>query len=465
MGELKSAWELASERVIVSKNKIAKEEVEEKGFDFIEIPEFSNREDRVIESYETKPLEELQKEKPQEVEENEVAIEEPEPIIYDGKLMEVCWNGHFLDYSGFARMNRTMVFGLSNRNVKVKVDIEPYLTHVNKATQKQLNILSNTSISPTATKVHGVTVPINLSYGGKKIVYTMIETSEKVHKDYSGKLNLCDEIWVATKYGQKIMQNSNVYPPIKVMPLGVDTSRYLPQNKQISFGQATKEFKFLSVFRWSYRKGYDILLKAYMEEFSSNDDVSLVLVSRVIESPSGEGPKKILEDFNGIKEGISKDDSELPHIVLYSKPVHERDMPKIYNSGDAFVLISRGEGFGIPYIEAGACGLPVIASNCSGHSDFLNEENSYLVEPDGFVEAKIVGNEHRMAKLCHFYEDQIFPNFTRDSIEQTKAHMRHVYENYQEAQEKAKKLRNLVVNNYTWNMAVDRVYHRLREIN
>ena len=470
MSELKSAYELASERIISSPEKKfekAKEEEDKPIMDFIEIPEFSNREDRVLESKETQLIDkDKDKDEPEEEKEtaSDIKIIPPQHYSLDDRFMEVYWNGHFFDYGGFARMNRTMVFGLSNRNVKVQTQIEPYLTHVNKATQKELRRLANKNISPEAPIMFGVTVPMNVTHPGKKILYTMIETSEKVHPDYAGKLNLMDEIWVATEYGKKILQKSNVHPPIHVMPLGVDEDRYAPGNGKMDFGTDMKGFKFVSVFRWSYRKGFDILLKAYMEEFSGEEDVSLLLVSRAVECPEEQGEEKIVQEFNAIKDTIDKTAEELPHIALYTDVIHERDMPKLYNSMDAFALISRGEGFGLPYLEAGACGLPVIASNVSGHTDFLKEDNSYLVEPSGYIEATSSGNLNRMAKLCHFYEGQMFPNFDSNSIEQTRKHMRYVFENRKEAKEKAEKLRRRINSNYTWGMAVDRVYRRLREM-
>jgi glycosyltransferase involved in cell wall biosynthesis len=272
------------------------------------------------------------------------------------------------------------------------------------------------------------------------------------------------EIWVATEYGKEILERSGVRTPILVMPLGVDADRYYPNCGKIDFGAATRDFKFISVFRWSYRKGFDILLKAFMEEFSANENVSLIMVSRAAQTPEEVGTDKMLQDFNDIKSFIKKPAEELPHIALYTKPIDEKNMPKFYNSANAFILISRGEGFGLPYIEAAACGLPVIGSNCSGQTDFLKEDNSYLVDPDDFREAKIGGNMSAMAKLCHFYEGQTFPVFDTAAIQKTKEHMRYIFENYNDAKKKAEKLRNLIVNNYTWGMAIDRVYNRLREI-
>jgi glycosyltransferase involved in cell wall biosynthesis len=460
-GKLKSAYELANDRIIVSKYKPKQDIYQEKKRDFVRIAEFADREDKVMESNETRLIikEDVLKEK----ETMPIKVKEPEHKNYDEEPIEVHYRGTFMDYSGFSRLNRTMAFGLSNRGIKVKIEIEPHLIHINKATQDELKFLSTIQISPTAPKIYSATVPTDISHAGKKILYTMIETSEKAHPDYVGKLNLTNEIWVPTKYGEKILKQSGVHPPIMIMPLGVDVDRYRPNLKPMNFG-SLRGFVFLSVFRWSYRKGYDLLLKAYMEEFSNDEDVSLLMVTRAIECPEEIGEQKIVSDFNDVKNNIKKSEEELPHIALYTKPVKEQDMPRVYNSGNAFVLISRGEGFGIPYLESSSCGLPVIASNCSGHTDFLNKDNSYLVDPDGYVKSEINGSLSRMAKLCRFYENQMFPNFTSTSIEQIKEHMRFVFENYNEAKKKNKKLQALISKEYTWDMAVDRVYNRLKEI-
>jgi glycosyltransferase involved in cell wall biosynthesis len=215
------------------------------------------------------------------------------------------------------------------------------------------------------------------------------------------------------------------------------------------------------VFRWGYRKGYDVLLRAYLEEFSSSDDVSLLLVSRPIKLLEGVGEQQIVDDFNNIRASINKSEDDLPHVALYTEPTPERKMPQIYALGNAFVLISRGEGYGLPFCEAASMGLPVIASNCSGHSDFLNKDNSYLVDPDEYVVADRLS---QLGKDCYFYEGQEFPEFRKKAINKVKEHMRFVMDNYSEAQLKAKKLRAFVRENYTWNKAVDRVYARLLEI-
>ena len=54
-----------------------------------------------------------------------------------------------------------------------------------------------------------------------------------------------------------------------------------------------------------------------------------------------------------------------------------RGLPRLYKAVDAFVLPSRGEGWGRPHVEAMAMGLPVIATNWSGTTAFLDDEVGY----------------------------------------------------------------------------------------
>jgi glycosyltransferase involved in cell wall biosynthesis len=493
--ELKSAWELASERVIASperkiepvdNNEYNPEDIDEGPiFQYGDMDissvntrnmEFVNDEMTIpTELLPTDPLviqqmrEEREAQEQQESTENEeIKVVQPETIHYgddsNESTLEIKWTGNFYDYGGFARMNRSMVFGLSNRNIKLKVDPYTYLDHINKATKEQIKRMSKERVADDSPHIYGCTVPIDFLGGGRNILYTMIENSGQAHEDYIGKLNMMDEIWVATEFGKRQLQQSGVHPPIYTMPLGVDAARYMNNQDALDFGDEIRDFTFLSVFRWSYRKGWDILLRAYLEEFSNDEDVSLVLVSRVMESPEENGTDQIINDLNGIIDTVHRPEEDLPHIALYSEPIPEKDMPKVYRAADAFTLFSRGEGFGLPYIEAASCGLPVIGTNCSGQSDFLDHDNSYLVEPEGFVKANISGEMHQMAKLCRFYENQEFPRFGTSSVLEARRLMRHVYENQSEAQEKARKLQNFVVNNYTWDMAIDRVYNRIMEI-
>lgn len=498
MSDLKSSYQLASERIIVSKYALDIQKQEEKAKRLekeriddlpdlvrdweIKQKQFEDEDNGIVQpnnqqndmdiksnptrlftaqelKQKVKPQKEIKMINTMDSEEIPEAVES-QSVSYDD-MPEVHWYGNFTTYGGFSRMNRAFAFGLSNRGVKVKIDVQAIKVEINEATQKEIEMLETTDIRDNAPKVFGATLPLNMLHMGSKILYTMMETSETLHKDYVERINLFNEVWVPTNFGANLMRNNGVTRPIKVMPLGVDINRYSCKTPKYDFQESLNEFVFLSVFKWGYRKGYDILLKAYMDEFSSEDNVSLVLVTRCETDPN---PNRISEDLAFIRSGIDKKDEELPHISVFTKPFSEKDLPKVYTAANAYICISRGEGFNLPVVEAASCGLPVIASNCSGTTDFLTKENSYLVEPSGFAKAKINGNMSKLAKHCRFYEDQSFPEFGEEAILETRKHMRDVYENRVAATKKAIILRKLIRENYSWDMAVDRVLNRIKEL-
>ena len=57
-----------------------------------------------------------------------------------------------------------------------------------------------------------------------------------------------------------------------------------------------------------------------------------------------------------------------------------------YAASDAYVLPSRGEGWGRTQMEAMACGLPVLSTRWGGNLDFMNDNNSLLIDINGLVE-------------------------------------------------------------------------------
>lgn len=76
-------------------------------------------------------------------------------------------------------------------------------------------------------------------------------------------------------------------------------------------------------------------------------------------------------------------DLALQQIVLLERDIPLDQMPALYKSVDAFVLPSRGEGWGRPHVEAMSMELPVIATFWSGPTAYMTEENSYPLMLDG----------------------------------------------------------------------------------
>jgi glycosyltransferase involved in cell wall biosynthesis len=116
-------------------------------------------------------------------------------------------------------------------------------------------------------------------------------------------------------------------------------------------------------------------------------------------------------------------------------------------------------------MEAGACGIPVIASDHGGQRDFLDSEVAYMVPPDGYFTSRRTDPPFRnMSWISHFYENQQFPEYGRTAIDTLRHHMRTVYENHSDALKKGVKLRDRLVEKFDWRLCVERVHSRLSEI-
>jgi glycosyltransferase involved in cell wall biosynthesis len=142
---------------------------------------------------------------------------------------------------------------------------------------------------------------------------------------------------------------------------------------------------FLSVFEWTWRKGWDVLLRAWAEEFAAGEPVRLVVLTYRGAGASGDGD--VMEQAVRHLRGLGHDPEGIADIELLLEPVAHDAMPALYRSADALVLPTRGEGAGMPVLEAAACGVPVIATAFGGHEELMEPELSFPVAVEEMVEA------------------------------------------------------------------------------
>lgn len=130
---------------------------------------------------------------------------------------------------------------------------------------------------------------------------------------------------------------------------------------------------FLFVGKFEERKGIDLLLRAYLQSFTVEDNVLLVILTSPYHS---DDPvlqlEKVLKEKHIVKTVLS------PRYLLL-QDVKQIAMPALYSFADVLVIPSHGEGWGRPHIEAMSCGTPVIATNWSGPTAFISDDNGYLL--------------------------------------------------------------------------------------
>ncbi|KAM7268030.1 hypothetical protein ACFE04_010196 [Oxalis oulophora] len=227
---------------------------------------------------------------------------------------------------------------------------------------------------------------------------TMFET-DRVNDIHVKRCNKMDYVWVPTDFHVSTFVDSGVdsskvvkivqpidvefFDPVKYEPFDLS----LVGNLVLGLRKegVVKRFVFLSVFKWEYRKGWDILLKAYFSEFSAADGVALYLLTNPYHSDRDFGNKII--DFVEDSDLVKPVGGWAP-IYVIDTHIAQIDLPKLYKAADAFVLPSRGEGWGRPLVEAMAMSLPVIATNWSGPTEYLTKHNSYPLPVDKMSEVE-----------------------------------------------------------------------------
>jgi GT2 family glycosyltransferase/glycosyltransferase involved in cell wall biosynthesis/tetratricopeptide (TPR) repeat protein len=178
-------------------------------------------------------------------------------------------------------------------------------------------------------------------------------------------LTTVDEVWAYSRSVLRAYVASGVPESrIALIPLGVDPDRFRPGLEPLPL-PTEKRTKLLFVGGTIPRKGFDALLSAYRRAFTRADDVCLVvkdLGAGTFYRDLVIGPALIAEH---------RADPDAPEVVYLTEDLTEDELPHLYAACDAVVLPYRGEGFGLPVLEAMACGLPVVVTAGGPTDEFV----------------------------------------------------------------------------------------------
>jgi glycosyltransferase involved in cell wall biosynthesis len=224
-----------------------------------------------------------------------------------------------------------------------------------------------------------------------------------------------DEIWSPTEFVAQAMRSRMSRPVYHMLP-GVEVGPVEPVSRA-ALNIPEDHFVFLFAFDLHsqlHRKNPLGLMRAFQTAFRADDRVTLV-----IKTSGGDIHAADLAQLQTAARGenILLRDEMLPRAEAYG----------LIAMADCFVSLHRSEGFGLGLAEAMLLGKPVIATGYSGNLDFMNRENSLLVD----------------YKIVEIAEDRAI--YTRGnlwaepSIEHAAACMRQVYEHRAEANERARR--------------------------
>jgi len=200
------------------------------------------------------------------------------------------------------------------------------------------------------------------------IGYTMLEAS-KIPNEWVNIINeRCERVIVPCNYMKTVFEECGVKRHVQVVPLGL----WLPNYPIHDRTRNDNDFVFGILGTLTIRKGTDLLVRAFDKTFPKD------------KYPNVHVYIKTLGEFgaNWAKTAVSRDRISINNDAFSP----EDKILEFYDKIDCFVFPTRGEGFGLPPLEAMSVGVPVICTNYSGPADFMDESYSY---PIGYKMAKL----------------------------------------------------------------------------
>ncbi len=207
-------------------------------------------------------------------------------------------------------------------------------------------------------------------------------------------LRSVDHIIVCSQWAADIVKENGVDTPTTVIPLGVDSDLFFfdeneKSNRQYWLKNTTV---FINVGKWEKRKGHDELLAAFNAAFSPGDDVELWMINDnpFIGHENIMWKKKYANSTMG------------PHIKFFPRFESHAQMHKIFSHVDCGVFPSHAEGWNLEIPELMACGAHIIATDYSGHTEYLTADNAFGLEVTDLETAEDGKWFHGQGEWCTF---------------------------------------------------------------
>ncbi|HTB82963.1 MAG TPA: glycosyltransferase, partial [Candidatus Sulfotelmatobacter sp.] len=358
----------------------------------------------------------------------------------------IAWEGSFLDYGSLSHINRELTArmpevvcvssNLLPERAKSDADMNHCAKRLSPATPKNACVTVRHQWPPNWSRpASGALVVIQpWEYGA--LPKAWVEQSVNV-----------DEFWVPSPIVRSMYVNSGIAPEkVRVVPNGVDIKNFSPFVAPLKL-QTKKKFKFLFVGGTIYRKGPDVLLEAFSQTFSAKDDVCLVIKDFGGDSfYHGQTAEKAVQEIQKRPDA--------PEILYLNTELSSEQMPALYAACDCLVLPYRGEGFGMPVLEAMSCGVPVIVTANGATEYFVTLECGWKIPSQGVYIGDRVGDIPLAKKGWLFEPDKKALGIL----------MKHAATHPEDCRRRGAAGRAIVERKFDWSDVAAEVSHRLREL-
>lgn len=300
-------------------------------------------------------------------------------------MTKILFIGHLLEASAWGAANQNFVLALD----KAGIDVVPRAIRLGKPAQEVPDKIKELLRKPSAgcdVCIQWV-LPHHYVYNGnfkKNIGYLILEHHGLKLTDWCRHINLMDELWVPSKETIEYAEEDGITKPMHYVPHAFDFNVYNNVYQKVP-ELSSKTFKFYFIGELHRRKHLASLLRAFHNEFHSNEPVDLVLKL----GKAGASPEETLQETRTICQQVKET------LRLYSEPrmykneiiianrLSDEDIYRIHCSCDCYVTSTYGEAFNMPAFDAMMFGNTPICTDCGAMRDYIeHNRNGMLVKAE-----------------------------------------------------------------------------------
>lgn len=296
------------------------------------------------------------------------------------------------------------------------------------------------------------------SCGSPQMTFSIFETNKikPLSKTMIAK-GPADIVLTTTQAHKEILVENGVLKPIHVINEGIDESLYntIPYDPHIN----TSKFTYIMVGKREERKFTDSTIASWIKVMRDKEVALIVhtfnpflhkdqkehpftnLACWVGDDPRAQGFN--YKGFDGKAHHFNYNECD----IYFTAPTLSTSMmPALYHSANIGISMSRGEGWDLPLSEMMACGIPCIATDCLGHSEYLNGAPK--------VQQELISN----IKETEIANDKIWFNGTsgewgKPNTKELEELLINTYDHKEKYEIKSEELADYMSDNYSWSKA------------
>ena len=367
--------------------------------------------------------------------------------------MNVCYHGPLFDYSGYGEANRHAVAALHEAGVNVIAKAVTY--SIESSDFGDLGELMDKLVTNEGDYkikiLHTTPDQYHKHLEAEKyhIGHFFWET-DKIPEEFARGLNLMDEIWTGSVANRDAIVAGGVNTPIKIYPQATQTKREWPEKYEINDFDG---YLFYSIFEWTDRKNPLGLLDSYWREFQNGENVGL-LIKTYFKNFTLQNQRMIRAAIQKAKAKSGLD--KFPPVFVYMDLMDRRHIMRVHKTGDCYVSPHRGEGWGIPVVEAMLAGHPAIVTEYAGVNEWLDNGNTAITLP-----YEMVPLDGMLHSARWYSADQ---KWAEPDLAALRAGMRSVYEDREMAADLGARGKKFVEERFSFSVVGAEMASRLKEI-